>query len=166
MPEGVAVGVHDRSFLCSVIAVISVCTNSVSTGEIEMLERRKFLTALTVGMAATVMPAGIIAATLKQAGQSCTSASLQRRFAPHIGSAFRLADTTGHVTKAQLVSVDEGPHCRGLEQFSIVFEGTELCDGIYEVYHRDTGSLRISLMPSAGTTPTTVRKRAYLSLFV
>jgi len=130
-----------------------------------MLERRTFLATLTAGMATTILPAGVIAGALNQANQSSASTSMQQRLAPHVGSAFRLKDATGQLTSAVLLSVDEGPRCQGLEQFSIVLEGTDLCDGMYEVCHRDTGILQISLMSSESPATTKVRKRAFFTLF-
>jgi len=131
-----------------------------------MLERRNFLTALTAAMATTLVPGGIVAATLTQREICAMQPSTQDLLARLIGNTFHLTDSNGEPTQARLVAVDEGPQCEGLEQFSIVFEGTDLCDGIYKVYHRDTGSVPISLMPSVARTPATVRKRAYFTLFV
>ena len=130
-----------------------------------MLERRKFLVAVGAGMATVAMPTGIVAATLKNSGRSCSSASLQQRLVPLIGSTFYLADSAGQLTKARLVALDEGPQCEGLEQFSVVFEGTDLSDGIYKVSHNESGSFDISLMPSDATAAAKIRKRAYFSLF-
>ena len=62
--------------------------------------------------------------------------------------------------------MDDGPQCPGLEQFSIVFEGNDLTEGLYRVYHRQTGSLLISLMPSGEPGSRKNRKRVFFSTFV
>ena len=83
-----------------------------------------------------------------------------------LGQGFRLKSTEGDIVTARLIAVDEGPDCRGLEQFSIVFEGDDLADGIYETYNPEMQGLTISLMPSDTRASRPTRKRAYFSVFV
>lgn len=131
-----------------------------------MLERRNFLTALTATMATAMLPAGIMAATPGQPGNNGINNSLRGQLAQLVGSNLRLVDAAGIAQSARLVAVDDGPDHPGLEQFSIVFEGSGLTDGLYKVYHPSTGTLRIGLMSSgeAGSTPG--RQRAHFSNFV
>ena len=77
-----------------------------------------------------------------------------------------LIRTTDDIVTAQLIAVDDGPDCPGLEQFSIVFEGDELDDGLYDTYHPEMDGLAISLMPSDARGTGRVRKRAFFALLV
>jgi len=123
-----------------------------------MLGRRQFLGTLSAGMATTLVPAGVLSA----AG----FASLRDQFAGLVDDKFHLVDSAGALKRARLVAMDDGPDCPGLEQFSIVFEGSGLTDGLYMVYHPSIGTLRIGLMSSgeAGSAPG--RQRAHFSNFI
>ena len=123
-----------------------------------MQGRRRFLGTLTAGMATTLVPAGVISA----AG----FASLRDRFAGLVDKNFHLVDSAGTLKKARLVAMDDGPECPDLEQFSIVFEGSGLTDGLYKAYHPSTGTLRIALMSSGDAGATLGRQRAHFSSFV
>ncbi len=131
-----------------------------------MLERRNFLTALSAAMATAMLPAGLIAATTGEAGRSGNSNSLREKFAPLVGNKLRLVDADGVARYARLVALDDGYRCPGLEQFSIVFEGSGLTDGLYKVYHPSTGTLRIGLMSSGEAESPVGRQRAHFSNFV
>jgi hypothetical protein len=122
-----------------------------------MLQRRAVLAALGSAMATAIAPVSVLA-NPKQTRRD--------QFSELLGHSFRVADPAGEVMTARLVALDDGPRCRGLEQFSIVLEGDALTDGIYEVYHRDTGKLLVSLMPSGELGSTRRWKRAYFSYFV
>lgn len=126
-----------------------------------MLGRRKFLGTLTAGVVTTLVTPGIIKAAAITDGH----ASLRDQFVRLVGSNFRLVDATGTTTIARLAALDDGPESPGLEQFSIVFEGADLTDGLYRVYHRRTGGLRISFMPSGEPGPDLNRQRAHFSSF-
>jgi hypothetical protein len=128
-----------------------------------MLERRKFLTALSATMLTAAIPSGTLAATISQTRQCC---SLRKQFAQLVGSDFRLLNSAGVAQKARLVAVENGPDCPGLEQFSIVFEGSGLTDGLYKVYHPGTGTLQIGLMSSGEPGSEVDRQRAHFSNFV
>jgi hypothetical protein len=126
-----------------------------------MQGRRRFLGTLSAGMAASLVPAGVISA----AG----IASLRDRFAGLVDDSFDLVDSAGTLKKARLVAMDDGPDCPNrpdLEQFSIVFEGSGLNDGLYKVYHPSTGRLQIGLMSSGEAGSTVRRQRAHFSNFV
>jgi len=123
-----------------------------------MLARRQFLGTLSAGMATTLVPAGVLSA----AGLL----SLRDQFAGLVEDNFHFLDSAGVVKKARLVALDDGPDCPRLEQFSIVFEGSDLTEGIYQVYHPQTGSLQIGLMPSGEPGSELDRQRAYFSNFV
>jgi hypothetical protein len=113
-----------------------------------------------------MVPAGILAATTKRIDNSFTGNSLRDQIAPLIGSDFRLTDSNGIARKARLIAVEDGPCCAGLEQFSIVFEGADLTEGLHEVYHCQTGSSLISLMPSGEPGAGAIRQRAHFANFV
>lgn len=123
-----------------------------------MLGRRKFLGTLTAGMATTLVPVGVLSA----AGL----ASLRDQFAALGDNNFQLMDSAGVVRNARLVAMDDGPYCPELEQFSIVFEGSGLTDGLYKAYHPSTGTLHIALMSSGDAGATLGRQRAHFSSFV
>lgn len=130
-----------------------------------MFERRKVLKVLVAGMTTTMVPAGIMAAALRPIESSGASQSLREQLTPLIGSSFQLTDSDGIARRARLVAIDDGPHCASLEQFSIVFEGADLTDGLHEVYHNQTGSSLISLVPSGEPGAGTTRQRAHFSVF-
>jgi len=130
-----------------------------------MLERRKFLATLTAGLATAATPGALFAAChdLVQAGPSGPQQDLFRQL---LGSNFKLKDAEGSVSSARLVAFDDGPQFAQLEQFSIVFEGSDLAEGLYEVRHQQMGKLLISLMPSGQSGSGMNRQRAYFSSFV
>jgi len=123
-----------------------------------MLGRRQFLGKLSAGMAMTLVPAGVITA----AGL----ASLRDRFAGLVDDNLHLVDSAGVVKKARLVALDDGPACPGIEQFSIVLEGSDITEGLHEVYHPNAGGLQIALMETAEPGSGGARQRAYVSSFV
>lgn len=123
-----------------------------------MLGRRKFLGTLTAGMAASTLPAGVIIA----AGLP----TLREQFADLVDSNFDLIDSTGTVRRARLIQLDDGPEEPGLEQFSIVFEGDGLSEGLHKAYHPRIGTMRIGLMASGERGPGPDKQRAYFSNFV
>jgi hypothetical protein len=131
-----------------------------------MLERRNFLTALSATMVTAMLPAGVLAATPGKADWFGRTSSLRDRFAPLIGNDFRLVDEAGVRHRARLVALDDDLCSPELEQFSIVFEGSGLTDGLYEVYHPSTGTLRIGLMSSGEPGSPVGRQRAHFSNFV
>ncbi len=128
-----------------------------------MLERRKFLTALSASILSAAIPGGALAATLRRSGKG---GSLHKQFAQLVGNDFRLLNSAGVAQKARLVAIDEGPVCRGLEQFSIVFEGSDLAEGLYQIRSWRTGRILISLQASGEPGTATNRQRAYFSRFI
>ena len=121
-----------------------------------MLQRRAVLAALGGAMASSLVPFGA------HAGPKLTTF---QQYAELIGSRFRFVDADGISFTALLVAVDEGPNRPGLEQFSMVFEGDELTDGLYEARSWETGKLLVTLMPSGTPGSGPVRKRVYISNF-
>ncbi len=128
-----------------------------------MLERRNFLTALSATILAAALPAGIAAATQRQRGKS---GSLRTQFAQLVGSNLRLLNSAGVAQEARLVAIDDGPLCPGLEQFSIVFEGGDLAEGLYQIRSWRTERMLISLQCSGETGTHRNRQRACFSNFV
>jgi hypothetical protein len=122
-----------------------------------MLQRRAVLAALGGAMAATIVP------FKSHAG---TNLSTRQQFAELLGARFRLTDADGHSWAARLVAVDDGPRCPGLEQYSIVFEGRELTEGLYEVYPRESGRLNIGLTSLGGSDTGAARLQACFSNFI
>jgi hypothetical protein len=121
-----------------------------------MLQRRAVLAALGGAMATAIVPANVLASA---------AATQREQLSGLLGSDFRIIDSSGVVRTARLIAVDNGPRCRGLEQFSIVLEGDALTDGLYEVYHHDTGSLPVTLMASGEPGSGQTLKRAYFCAF-
>ena len=121
-----------------------------------MLQRRAVLAGLSGAMAATLVPFSA------HAGPKLTTC---QRYAELLGTRFRFTDDDGNRCSARLVAVDSGPNHSGLEQFSMVFEGDDLADGLYELRGPEAGRVLVALMPSdtAGSGP--VRKRVYISNF-
>ena len=130
-----------------------------------MLKRRKALKILVAGMTTAMVPAGVVATTLSGVERTGMRHSLRTQLTQLIGSNFRLTDTYGTAKKAVLVAVEEGPRSAGLEQFSAVFEGDELEEGLHEVYHCQTGNSLISFVPSGESETGQVRQRAHFSIF-
>lgn len=131
-----------------------------------MLERRRVLQFIVAGAASSLVPAGILTITHGQFDAPYPGYSLHNKLAAMLGSRFRMTNANGMTSTAELVALDEGPQYQGLDQFSAVFEGENLSDGLYEVWHRDTGNLPISLMPSGEPTADRCRQRAYFSILV
>jgi hypothetical protein len=121
-----------------------------------MLQRRAVLAAISSVLATAVVPINALASDRR---------TRRDRLAGLLGQTFRLADENGKVIQAQLVALDDGPRCSGLEQFSIVIEGDGLVDGIHEVHHRDIGRLHISLVHSETIAMGRTRKRAFFCTF-
>lgn len=121
-----------------------------------MLERRAFLAALGSAVVVSAVPISVLAST---------NLSCREQLSQMLGRNFRLKSPAGDIVTAQLVEVDDGPDCPGLEQFSIVFEGDDLDDSLYDTYHPEMDGLAISLMPSEVPGSGRIRKRAYFSVF-
>jgi hypothetical protein len=128
-----------------------------------MLKRRNFLTTLSATVLAATLPIGATAAIQTYAGKA---SPLRKRFRGLIDTDFRLFDAAGVARKARLVAVDDGPKCPGLEQFSIVFEGDELGEGLYQIRSWRTGRILINLQTSGEPGTARNRQRACFSNFV
>jgi hypothetical protein len=128
-----------------------------------MLERRRFLTTLSATVLAAALPASSLAALQIRTGER---GSLQKHFAQFVDTDFRLFDSEGIPHKARLVAIDEGPRCPGLEQFSVVFEGSDLSDGLYQIRSWRTGRICIGLQSSGEPGTAINRQRACFSNFV
>lgn len=131
-----------------------------------MLERRRVLQAFAAGAAFTLVPAGTLTITHGQFDAPHPGYSLRNKFSLLLGTHFRMTDANGVTSTAELVEVDDGPDYPGLDQFSVVFEGDDLSEGLYESWHGDTGNIPISLMPSGMPGSKCNRQRAYFSLLV
>jgi hypothetical protein len=128
-----------------------------------MLERRNFLTALSATMLAAAMPASAMAAV---SGQKGKSGSLRKQFAQLVGSNVRLLNSAGVTQKARLIAIDDGPACPGLEQFSIVFEGSDLGEGTYQIRNWRFGRMLVSMQNSGKPGAANTLQRAYFSNFI
>jgi hypothetical protein len=122
-----------------------------------MLKRRAVLGALGSVMAASFMPVNVLAGT---------RLSQRNQYSRLIGSRIRFRDAEGSVTTARLVALDDGPQCPGLEQFSVVFEGEHLGEGVYEIFHPDMGNSRLAFTASGRPGPERNLFRAYFSNFI
>lgn len=131
--------------------------NNKHDREIQMLQRRAVLAGLGGAMAASLVPFGA------HAGPKLTTC---QRYAELLGARFRFTDDDGNRCSARLVAVDNGPSQSGLEQFSMVFEGDDLTDGLHKIRSLETGELLVTTMPSGTPGSGPVRKRVYISNFV
>ena len=118
-----------------------------------MLKRRLFLSAIAAGATSAMLPVAVLGATRN-------SIPLSQKFAALVGSDFQFSDGVGAKSRARLVAFDAGPDCPGLEQFSVVFEGGSLAEGLYDIHHPGTGKLTVFCMPAADGG-----QRAYFSYF-
>jgi hypothetical protein len=94
-----------------------------------------------------------------------TNVTRREQFSELLGHNFRFATSVGDTVVAKLVSIDEGPQCPGLEQFSIAFEGESITEDLYEVRHPVIGKLNITLIRSGPPGSKRNRHRAYFSNF-
>lgn len=122
-----------------------------------MLQRRAVLAALGSAMVFTVAPVSAYAIKDRTSRQ---------KFADTVGATLRLVDPNGEVVHARLIGLDDGPRHPGLEQFSIVFEGDNLKEGLYEFSHPNLGRQSVTLIPSDSRFSQRSRGRAFFSLFV
>lgn len=122
-----------------------------------MLQRRAVLAALMSATAAALAPVSAFA----RSHRTC-----RQKFAELVGANVRLSNLDGEAVKATLVCLDDGPHHPGLEQFSVVFEGVNLEEGLYEVSHANLGRLPVTLIPSDSRFSRHARGRAFFSLIV
>jgi len=128
------------------------------------LQRRAILAVLTTSLAAALAPGSVIASALSAGNRTSSSMSLREQLQALLGQNFNFEDETGVTSDGRLVFVEDGPRCRGLEQFSVVFEGKRLSEGINDVFHPDLGSMSISLISSECSHAGRTRKRAHFSL--
>jgi len=114
-------------------------------------------------MLAAALPASALAALQVRTGKR---GSLQKHFAQFVDTDFRLFDADGVGQKARLVAVDDGPQYPGLEQFSVVFEGSDLSEGLYQIRSWRTGRMYVGLQSSGEPGSAINRQRAVFSNFV
>jgi hypothetical protein len=129
-----------------------------------MLQRRAILAALTTSMAAALVPGSAIAAGLSAGNRMATPTSLREQLQALQGQDFHFEDETGETSQARLIAVEDGPRCPGLEQFSVVFEGERLSEGMNDLSHPEIGNMPIGLTSSECTHASRTRKRAHFSL--
>lgn len=129
---------------------------TASIREIQMMQRRAVLAALGSAVAASFAPVGVLASTRRSECQLYSNV---------VGSLFQLMDSSGDVTTARLVAVDDGPTCPGLEQFSIALEGEHLTEGLFDIDHPVIGRSKIALFRCGPPRSDRNRYRAYFSRF-
>jgi hypothetical protein len=134
------------------------------------MQRRQLLVGFATGAAAAAMPTGVFAATLKGLLNTGTRTSINNSpdrasLTTLVGSWFRITDTNGQYSAARLIALDDGPTFRGLEQFSLVFQGKQLTDGLFQVFHPQAGEIQLHFMPSGETADVNDRRRAHISVF-
>ena len=106
-----------------------------------MLSRRRFLT----GSATLLASVGFVpawAGTPHEQGRALFDALAGTSFAVFTGR---------RVSYCSLAEVRDGPTAAGLEQFSLVFdhlEGVVPGDGVYDLWHPDTGVFSLYLQPT------------------
>jgi hypothetical protein len=124
-----------------------------------MLKRRLFLSALAAGATSSILPTTAFSAVLADNGL------LAEKFSTLVGSEFHFRNTVGDKSCARLVAFDNGPDSPGLEQFSVVFEGDGLAEGLHDIHHLGTGKLTVFCMPSTSAALGNSRQRVYFSNF-
>ena len=124
-----------------------------------MLKRRLFLSALAAGATSSILPTTVFSAVLS------SDEPLSEKFSALVGSEFHFTSAIGEKSRAQLVAFDNGPDSPGLEQFSVVFEGDGLAEGLHDIHHPGTGKLAVFCMPSTGGAFGNSRQRVYFSNF-
>jgi len=127
--------------------------------ELAMLKRRFFLSAIAAGATSTILPTTVFSAFLTDDGP------LSQKFSDLVGSEFCFTNTVGDISSARLIAFDKGPDSPGLEQFSVVFEGDGLAEGLHDIHHPGTGKLAVFCMPSTGGATGGSRQRVYFSNF-
>ena len=114
-----------------------------------MIKRRNFLISCAIGTTALTTPLGWAAA-----GNSTNSGLTKDKFQSLLHHNFRCMDEKTGMINMDLVEIREGPQVPGLEQFSLVFQErnssgkSHLQDGLYQLYHPETGRALIHLAPS------------------
>ena len=124
-----------------------------------MLKRRLFLTALAASATSSILPTTAFSAVFSNDG------SLAGKFAALVGSDFQFTNDAGDKSRARLVAFDKGPDNPKLEQFSVVFEGDGLAEGLHDVHHFGAGTHTVFCMPSTGGASGKSRQRVYFSNF-
>ena len=119
-----------------------------------MMQRRDFLATLGGATLASALPIPLLAAPRQP---------FRAQFTALIGRRVRLTCADGHVQTARVTALDEGPCCRGLEQFSVVLEGDDLADGIYELHDPQGRRMMITLFASGPEGRERTRARTYVS---
>ncbi len=125
-----------------------------------MMERRIFLAGMSTAMAGTAVfsPYGPLTDAHNRA-----QTSTRELLADWLGAELRVYDADGRfVDSAHLSTIEEGPCCAGLEQFSAVFEttrGETLPERIFRFVHPAGDAMDI------GLTPLGSRSRRYRAIF-
>lgn len=127
------------------------------------VERRVFLAGISAAVAGTAgfSPYGPLAIPESAAA----NAPARALFDGWLGSEFRIYETDGRfVDTARLTSIEDGPFCAGLEQFSLIFESART-EALPERIFRLTGphgqEMDVALAPTAARPR---RHRAVFSL--
>ena len=129
------------------------------------MKRRNFLSAVAAGAATAVLPVGVFAASPNVSYRTDPRQPTLAGFTRLLGSEFHFTDVSGGALKARLVACDDGPQHAGLTQFSVVFEGATLEEGLYELRHPETGPMMIGCVSSDGAIAGMSRQRVYFSSF-
>ena len=124
------------------------------------MRRRDFLTTTAASAAVVAVGATGDAATVLPSSQ--TKGFNRAQFRSWLDHEFRLsARSSLRASRATLTAVDDGPGCRGLEQFSVVFRGAaSLPTGLCWVSHTDGAQFMLHLHGLPGGAV----RRAHFSL--
>ena len=132
-----------------------------------MAKRRDFLMQLSAGAAVVLSPGAAISATLDMftdldGGAGAAAQPPRAELASLLGYDLDVFDASGVTRAMRLSAVDAGPECPGLDQFSIVLEGSELTEGLYGISHPRIGTHLVGLAPSGQDS---WRSRAHFARF-
>ena len=98
------------------------------------MERRKFLAGVSAAVAGTTQLPSILSF---ESVEATVHPTRRAEFERQLGTEFRVYDNDGRFAdKVRLVAIEGGPCCSGLEQFSLVFAGTQgpaLSEGIWRL---------------------------------
>ena len=112
-----------------------------------MLNRRQFLTDVSIATASVLVPAALLAS-----GDGGVRPSKQL-FSSLIGQSFRAVDEQNVTLNFILRDVVQELKAPGLEQFTLLFEETyrinnERSDGLFRITHPETGEILLRMEPS------------------
>lgn len=112
-----------------------------------MLNRRQFLTDVSIAAASVLLPAGVMAS-----GDGAVRPS-KELFSSLIGQSFRAVDEQNVTLNFILRNIVQEHKAPGLEQFTLLFEETyrindERSGGLFRITHPETGEILLRMEPS------------------